>query len=212
MESYSGVERMQCCLWLNESRSCTAEQRQFRTMYRKILPEVYGPLLFAEHTVTGITYQVKGKAVSQHTYRRRGKGCIAPTHSRPGWEVNVTPQLRFTPGERNPGTYWTGGWVGPRAGLHTEVRGRIVLPLHGIQPRSSRRPVRSQTLYWLSYPGSLKIIWWHNCSKLWPGTLFFIKTAQSTPPSRSYHACLSRGTCFNWTRVTNNVATTVARH
>jgi hypothetical protein len=24
---------------------------------------------------------------------------------------------RFTPGERIPGTHWTGGWVGPRAGL-----------------------------------------------------------------------------------------------
>jgi hypothetical protein len=24
---------------------------------------------------------------------------------------------RFTPGERAPGAHWTGGWVGPRAGL-----------------------------------------------------------------------------------------------
>jgi hypothetical protein len=24
---------------------------------------------------------------------------------------------RFTPGEIAPGTHWTGGWVGPRAGL-----------------------------------------------------------------------------------------------
>jgi hypothetical protein len=30
----------------------------------------------------------------------------------------------FTPGERNPGTHCTGGWVGPRAGLDTEARGK----------------------------------------------------------------------------------------
>jgi hypothetical protein len=29
--------------------------------------------------------------------------------------VSVTPQPRFTPGERTPGTHWIGGWMGPRA-------------------------------------------------------------------------------------------------
>jgi hypothetical protein len=28
--------------------------------------------------------------------------------------------------EKTPGTHWTGGWVGPRAGLDTEVRGKIL--------------------------------------------------------------------------------------
>jgi hypothetical protein len=28
-------------------------------------------------------------------------------------------------GERTPGTYCTGGWAGPRAGLDTEARGKI---------------------------------------------------------------------------------------
>jgi hypothetical protein len=32
----------------------------------------------------------------------------------------------FTPGERTPGTHWTGGWVGPRAGPDTEARGKIL--------------------------------------------------------------------------------------
>jgi hypothetical protein len=45
--------------------------------------------------------------------------------------------------------------VGPRAGLDTQLRGRILLPLPGIEPQSSGRPARSQTLYCLSYPGSL---------------------------------------------------------
>jgi hypothetical protein len=30
------------------------------------------------------------------------------------------------PGERTPGTHCTGGWVGPRAGLDTEDRGKIL--------------------------------------------------------------------------------------
>jgi hypothetical protein len=49
--------------------------------------------------------------------------------------------------ERTPGTHWTGGWVGPRAGLNTEARGKILLPLPGIEPQSHGRPVCSQTLY-----------------------------------------------------------------
>jgi hypothetical protein len=32
------------------------------------------------------------------------------------------------PRERTPGTHWTGGWVGPRAGLDTEDRGKILCP------------------------------------------------------------------------------------
>jgi hypothetical protein len=34
---------------------------------------------------------------------------------------------RFTPRERTPGTHWTGGWVGPRAGMDTETRGKILV-------------------------------------------------------------------------------------
>jgi hypothetical protein len=56
------------------------------------------------------------------------------------------PRPRFTLGEGYPGTRCTGGWVGPRAGLDTEVRGKILSTLPGIEPD------RSQTLYPLSYP------------------------------------------------------------
>jgi hypothetical protein len=45
--------------------------------------------------------------------------------------VSVTPRLRFSPGERTPDTHWTGGWVGPRAGLDTEAREKILSPLPG---------------------------------------------------------------------------------
>jgi hypothetical protein len=35
------------------------------------------------------------------------------------------------PGERTPGTHCTGGWVVLRAGLDTEVRGKILYPRRG---------------------------------------------------------------------------------
>jgi hypothetical protein len=41
--------------------------------------------------------------------------------------------------------------VGPRAGVDTEARGKILSPLPGIEPRSPGRPSRSQTLYCLNY-------------------------------------------------------------
>jgi hypothetical protein len=66
--------------------------------------------------------------------------------------VSVTPRWRFSPRERTSGTHYTGGRVGPTAGLDTEDRGKILSPLPGIEPRSPGRPARSQTLYWLSYP------------------------------------------------------------
>jgi hypothetical protein len=41
-------------------------------------------------------------------------------------ELRVTTWLRFIPGERPSGTHCTGGWVGPRAGLDTEARRKIL--------------------------------------------------------------------------------------
>jgi hypothetical protein len=50
-----------------------------------------------------------------------------------GWVDSVMLRPRFTPGERTPGTHCTGGWVGPRAGLDSEGRGKILWPLPGIE-------------------------------------------------------------------------------
>jgi hypothetical protein len=97
------------------------------------------------------------KAVPLHAMKAPvGRGGIDPTHSRPrhlmGWVVSVTPRPPFSPGERTPGTHWTGDWVGPRAGMNTEATGKILSPLPGIKPKSPSRPARSQTPYWLGYP------------------------------------------------------------
>jgi hypothetical protein len=58
---------------------------------------------------------------------------------------------------KDPGTHCTGGWVGPRAGLDTEARRKILSPLPGIEPRSPGRPSSSQTLYWLSYSAHMYV-------------------------------------------------------
>jgi hypothetical protein len=62
-----------------------------------------------------------------------GRGGIAPTlldlGTRWGWVVSVTPRPRFT-----PGTDCTGGWVGPKPGLDTEARGKILCPCRGSNP------------------------------------------------------------------------------
>jgi hypothetical protein len=39
---------------------------------------------------------------------------------------------RALPVERTPGTHCTGGWVGLRAGLHTEDRGKIIYLCRGL--------------------------------------------------------------------------------
>jgi len=38
------------------------------------------------------------------------------------------------PRERTAGTHWTGGWVGPRAGLDIEDRGKILCPCRESNP------------------------------------------------------------------------------
>jgi hypothetical protein len=37
----------------------------------------------------------------------------------------------FTPGERTHGNHFAGGWVGPRAGPDTDVRGKILCLCRG---------------------------------------------------------------------------------
>jgi hypothetical protein len=56
------------------------------------------------------------------------------------------------PRERIPGTHWIGSRVDIRAGLDTEVRGKILFLCRGSNPG---RPLCSQTLYCLSYPSYL---------------------------------------------------------
>jgi hypothetical protein len=66
---------------------------------------------------------------------RRYSSYSFTTSSLDGSEWSASrPGRAFTPGERTPGTHWTGGWVGPRAGLDTEFRGKILCLCRGSNP------------------------------------------------------------------------------
>jgi hypothetical protein len=67
------------------------------------------------------------------------------------WSASSTVRT-LPPGKGPPGTHCTGGWVGPRASMDTDDRGKIPSPLPVIEPRSLDRPTRNQTLYGLGYP------------------------------------------------------------
>jgi hypothetical protein len=51
-----------------------------------------------------------------------------------GWVVSVTPRPHFNPGESTSGTHWIGGWVGPRAGLDSWARRKILCPCRASNP------------------------------------------------------------------------------
>jgi hypothetical protein len=90
--------------------------------------------------------------------RRRGERMYSSysftTSALDGGEWSASRPGHALPPGKDPRYPLYGGWMGPSAGLDTEVTGKILLPLPGINLRSPGRLVRSQTLYWLSYPGS----------------------------------------------------------
>jgi hypothetical protein len=67
----------------------------------------------------------------------------------------------FYPHERTSSTHWIGGWVGLRASLDTEARGKILYLCRGSNPV---RPVCSQTLrvYWNTPAPISKGNWRHD--------------------------------------------------
>jgi hypothetical protein len=111
-------------------------------------------------TVTSLTpsYSVLvkvSKAVPLHAVEAlRGRGYIAPTHSRPRHKMGVSGQhhapAAFYPRGKDPrySLYRRLGGPQSRSG-HRGYR-KNPLPLPGIEPRSPGRPARSQTLYCLS--------------------------------------------------------------
>jgi hypothetical protein len=70
-----------------------------------------------------------------------------------GGECSTSRPGRFNPGERASGTFWIGGWVGPRASLDA-VEMRKFLTLPGLELRPLGCPDHSQSPYRLRYPGS----------------------------------------------------------
>jgi hypothetical protein len=85
-------------------------------------------------------FVIKGKAVPLHAMEALGGEEVDSSYSfstsaLDGGELSASRSGRaFTPGERTPGTHWTGGWVGPRAGLDTEATGKILCPRRESNP------------------------------------------------------------------------------
>jgi hypothetical protein len=73
-------------------------------------------------------------------------GIIPPflTSALDGVEWSASRPGGFTPGEIGPGTYWIGGWVGPRAGLGV-VEKRKFLHLQGFEPSPVQLAARTYT-------------------------------------------------------------------
>jgi hypothetical protein len=67
-------------------------------------------------------------------------------------DTSFKPRPLYPP-ERALDTHWIGDWVDPRVGLD-DVEKRKFFTLPGLELRPLGRPVRSQSLYRLSYPGS----------------------------------------------------------
>jgi hypothetical protein len=67
------------------------------------------------------------------------------------------PGRAFSPRETAQDTHCTGGWVGPRASLDAETRGKMLCPCQG---SNHDRPVHSQSLILTELPDS------QNCSVL----------------------------------------------
>jgi hypothetical protein len=92
-----------------------------------------------------VDWRLKAKAVLYTPCRRLGE-MIYSSYSfltsalDKGWVVSVTPRPRFSPRERTPVPIVQE--AGPRAGLDTGAREKILLFLPGIEPRSPGRPVR----------------------------------------------------------------------
>jgi hypothetical protein len=59
------------------------------------------------------------------TYWWSGGTAHSLTSALDGGEWSASYPGSYTPGERTPGTHWTGGWVGPRAGLDTVSKRKI---------------------------------------------------------------------------------------
>jgi hypothetical protein len=87
-----------------------------------------------------------------------GSGGIAPpflTSAPDGGEWQASRIGRFTYGERVHGTRWIGGWVGPTAGMDDVEKSKTSCPC---RDSNSVRPIRSSSLYLLSYLFVLTVI------------------------------------------------------
>ena len=120
--------------------------------------------------------------------QRVGRGIAILFHdrgSRRGRVVSSTPRPHFTP-EKDPVPNFTGGWVGPRAGLD----GGKSRPHRDSIPD---RPASNQSLYRLSYPAHYVYIYIYICINL----AVCLTTGPKLLPKPALHTVRSRASSFN---------------
>jgi hypothetical protein len=80
------------------------------------------------------TYAVLSSPATRHggAWGERSYSSYSFLTSALDWgEWSASHPAALCPGERTPGIHCTGGWVGPRAGLDTDARGKILCPCRG---------------------------------------------------------------------------------
>jgi len=122
-----------------QGRKVSLNLRMELTCYSETLLHTYLPnvwLYIPEYRNFNMIYiKVKCSRYRPGVAQRVGRGIALLFHdrgTRRGWLVSSTPRPHFTPRER-PGTHFTGGWEGPRAGLD----GRKISSPPGFDPGPS---------------------------------------------------------------------------
>jgi hypothetical protein len=83
------------------------------------------------------------------------------------------------PGVRTPGTHYTGGWMGSRAGLDAVAKRKVPIPAPAGKWTPVVQPI-AQSLYWLSYPGSRIITVMRLNEWSWKGPLLLSHVLHNT--------------------------------
>jgi hypothetical protein len=107
----------------------------WQLLFKALGKRLYTNLGLVKWSIT-LTILCKGKADPLHAMEALvGRGSIAPTHFWLRHYMGVSGQ-RHAPAALYPRgkDTCTGGWVGLRAGLDTEVRGKILSPRRGSNP------------------------------------------------------------------------------
>jgi hypothetical protein len=98
--------------------------------------------------------------------------------------VSVAPRPLFSPRERTTGTHWTGGWVGPTAGLDTEIRGKNLLRSAG-----DRTSITPSSRHYTDWPPATHILAsvdmkFRNKKKFWCGIPTYTGPFRALPTRR----------------------------
>jgi len=118
-----------------------------RKFYRSLMELVLSP---TQHWIFKVKVKAKVKLSLCFNWASRHKGVLGErryssthylTSALDGGEWSSSHPGLFTPRARAPGTHWTRGWVGPRAGLDAVATRIPIITLPGTGPN---RPSRSQ--------------------------------------------------------------------